>query len=102
MSMAFSPRKCSDEEFARFEPTENPDGTRSLGDSVRSSLEMVYWSFRVFGQELVVHPVLTLVAVTVILVGHFGEAIVPLPDTVYSFLIIIGALGLAYIGSGRL
>ena len=70
--------------------------------SIRSSLEMVYWSFRVFSQELITHPLLTLVAIAVILVGNFGEAVVPLPDTVYSFLVIIGALGLAYIGSGRL
>jgi hypothetical protein len=90
------------DDFAGFEPAENPDGTRSLGDSGRSSLKMVYWSFRVFGQELITHPLLTLVAVVVILVGNFGKAITPLPDTIYSFLIIIGALGLAYIGSGRL
>jgi hypothetical protein len=92
----------SRDDFGRFEPAENPDGTRSPGDSVRSSMEMIYWSFRVFGQELIAHPLLTLVAVAVILVGNFGEAIVPLPDTAYSFLVIIGALGLAYIGSGRL
>ncbi|WP_435079738.1 hypothetical protein [Halococcus sp. AFM35] len=90
------------EDFVGFEPAENPDRTRRLVDSVRSSLEVVYWSFRVFGQELIAHSLLTLVAVAVILVGNFGEAIVPLPDTIYSFLVIIGALGLAYIGSGRL
>ena len=88
--------------FAGFESAENPDGTRSLGDSIRSSLEMVYWSFRVFGQKLIAHPLVTLVAVVIILVGNFGEAVVPLPDTAYSFLVLIGVLGLAYIGSGRL
>ena len=63
---------------------------------------MIYWSIQVFSQELITHPLLTLVAVVVILVGNFGERIVPLPDIVYGLLIIIGALGLAYIGSGRL
>ena len=90
------------DEFERFNAAENPDGNRPLGAAVRSRGEMIYWSIQVFSQELITHPLLTLVAIVVILVGNFGERIVPLPDIVYGLLIIIGALGLAYIGSGRL
>jgi hypothetical protein len=90
------------EDFDRFEPVENPDGTRSFGDGIRYILETVYWEFRVFSQNLIAHPWMTLVAVAAILVGNFGERIVPLPNNGYGLLVIIGALGLAYTGSGRL
>ena len=63
---------------------------------------MIYWSPRVFVQQLATNPLLSLLAILLILIGNFGERIVPLPDIGYGILIIIGALGLAYIGSGRL
>jgi hypothetical protein len=63
---------------------------------------MIYWSLRVFLQELIKHPLLSLLAIVAILVGNFGEGTVSLPDLAYGVLIIVGALGLAYIGSGRL
>lgn len=90
------------DDVERFEPAENPDGNRSLGATAKSQMEMFYWSLRVFLQNLIAHPLMTLVAVAVVLVGNYGEAVVQLPDSAYGILIIIGALGLAYIGSGRL
>jgi hypothetical protein len=89
-------------DLSNFESAENPDGNRSVGAAVRSQLEMIYWSLRVFLQELTQHPLLSLLAIVAILVGNFGEGTVPLPDLAYGVLIIVGALGLAYIGSGRL
>ena len=89
-------------DLSNFESAENPDGNRSVGAAVRSQLEMIYWSLRVFVQQLATNPLLSLLAILVILIGNFGERIVPLPDIGYGILIIIGALGLAYIGSGRL
>ena len=85
-----------------FESAENPDGNRSVGAAVRSQLEMIYWSFCVFVQQLAANPLPSLLAIAVILVGNFGEGIVPLPDAAYGVLVIIGALGLAYTGSGHL
>jgi hypothetical protein len=89
-------------DLSNFESAENPDGNRPVGATVRSQLEMIYWSLRVFVQQLATNPLLSLLAILVILIGNFGERIVPLPDIGYGILIIIGALGLAYIGSGRL
>lgn len=90
------------DDLDEFEPAENPDGNRPLGDAVRSNAEMIYWSLRVFVQQLVAHQLLTLLAIVVIMVGSFGKEIVSLPDGLFSVLVLLGSLGLAYIGSGRL
>jgi hypothetical protein len=89
-------------DLSNFESAENPDGNRSVGAAVRSQLEMIYWSLRAFVQQLAANPLLSLLAIAVILIGNFGEEIVPLPDAAYGVLIIIGVLGLTYAGSGRL
>ena len=85
-----------------FDSAENPDGNRSLGSALTSGVEMVYWSLRVFVQQLAAHPLLTVLAFAFISAGYFGEVITPLPEVVLDILTIVGALGLAYIGSGRL
>ena len=85
-----------------FESAENPDGNPPVGAAVRSQLEMIYWSLRVFVQQLATNPLLSLLAILVILIGNFGEGIVPLPDAACGVLIIIGVLVLTYAGSGRL
>ena len=90
------------DDLSDFESAENPDGNRPVGAAVRSQLEMVYWSLRIFVQQLAAHPLISLLAIAVILVGNFGEGTVPLPDLAYGVLIIIGAFGLAYTGSGHL
>lgn len=89
------------DELDGFEPAENPDGNRPLGAVVTSKLEMTYWSVRVFVQQLATHPLPTAVAVTLVVVGSFGERVLPLPEIVLSGLILVGSLGLAYVGSGR-
>ena len=93
---------ASYDDFDGFDPTENPDGNRPLGSALTSGVEMVYWSVRVFVQQLAAHPLLTVLAFAFISAGYFGEAILPLPEVVLDILTIVGALGLAYIGSGRL
>ena len=85
-----------------FDSAENPDGNRPLGSALTSGVETVYWSLRVFVQQLAAHPLLTVLAFAFISTGYFGEVITPLPEVVLDILTIIGALGLAYIGSGRL
>lgn len=85
-----------------FDPAENPDGNRPLGDAVKSKAEMVYWTLRVFVQQLAAHPLMALLAAAVLVVGSFGEEFISLPDSIFGILIIGGSLGLAYIGSGRL
>jgi hypothetical protein len=85
-----------------FDPAENPDGNRPLGSVLTSGVETVYWSVRIFVQQLAAHPLLTVLAFAFISAGYFGEVITPLPEVVLDILTIAGALGLAYIGSGRL
>ena len=85
-----------------FTSAKNPDGNRPLGDLVRSNVEMVYWSIRVFLVQLTTHPVPAAVAILVLLAGTLGEGVFTLPDRIRGVLILVGSLGLAYVGSGRL
>ena len=89
------------DDLDEFGPAENPDGNRPLGAVVASKLEMTYWSVRVFVQQLATNPLPTAVAVTLVMVGSFGERVLSLPDIVITGLILVGSLGLAYVGSGR-
>lgn len=88
--------------FTGFASAENPDGNRPLGAVLASSLEMGYWSIRVFMQQLVSNPHPTMIAITLVIVGVFGDQILSLPDVVFGGLILLGSLGLAYVGGGRL
>ncbi|WP_254547154.1 hypothetical protein [Halomarina pelagica] len=90
------------DEFDRFEPAENPDGNRPLGATVASALEMSYWSLRVLIEQSISHPFPAMIAVAFVLIGSFGEHLIPVPEVVQGVLIVIGGLGLAYVGSGRL
>jgi hypothetical protein len=85
-----------------FEPAENPDGNRPLGAAVASRLKMTYWSVRAFTGELAAHPVPTAAAGAVVAAGLAGDALVPVPDAGHGVAILVGSLGLAYVGSGRL
>jgi len=90
------------DEFTGFAPAENPDGNRSFGATLASNLEMGYWSIRAFTQQLASNPLPSLVAITLVFVGVFGDQILPLPDVVFGGLVLLGSLGLAYVGGGRL
>jgi len=90
------------DELAEHPEVENPDGNRPIREAVTSSLEMTYWSLRVFLQQLAVHPIPSALAVALVAIGVVGEEFVQLPSVAQSALILVGSLGLAYIGSGRL
>ncbi|WP_313691488.1 hypothetical protein [Halorarum halobium] len=85
-----------------FESAENPDGNRRAGDVVASTVKTAYWSVRAFVQQLVANPLPATAALAFVVVGAAGEGIVPLPDVAFGGLIVVGSLGLAYVGSGRL
>lgn len=90
------------DELDGFEPAPNPDNNRPLGASLRSILQAGYWSVRTFVVTLAANPLPTVIALAAILVGNLGSERVPLPERAFPMLIIAGAFGLAYIGSGRL
>ncbi|WP_226481650.1 hypothetical protein [Natrinema amylolyticum] len=89
-------------DLAAFEPADNPDGNRPLGATVRSELEMLYWRFRAFGQQLAARPFPTAVAAALVAVGYTGDSIGPLSEPVASVALFVGAVALAYVGSGYL
>ena len=89
-------------ELDGFEKAENPDGNRSFGEVITSIPETVYWSIRVFAEELLAHPLPVAVALGLVLIGSLGEGIVPISDIGLGALIFVGSLGLAYVGSGRM
>ena len=90
------------DELDGFTPARNPDGTRPLRAALRSRFGMVYWSIRVFLGQVVAHPIPATIAILLILVGFLGEGVLPVPDSFRGGLIIVGSLGLAYVGRGRL
>ncbi|MFC6727902.1 hypothetical protein ACFQDG_04520 [Natronoarchaeum mannanilyticum] len=90
------------DELAECPEAKNPDGNRPLGEKVTSNLMMTFWSLRAFAQQLVVHPIPSVLAVALVAIGVVGEEFVQLPSAAQSALILGGSLGLAYIGSGRL
>ncbi|MEA5389205.1 hypothetical protein VB779_20780 [Haloarculaceae archaeon H-GB11] len=85
-----------------FKRAPNPDGNRSLAAFVASVATTAYWSLRVFVRELAAHPLASAVVVAFVLFGTFGDRLVSLPDTASGVLVVLGSLGLAYVGSGRL
>lgn len=89
-------------ELDGFEQAANPDGNRPLGTTLERQVEMVYWSLRAFGQQLVAHPVPAAIGVASIVVGRFGAQFLQLPAVVFGGLLVAGSLWLAYVGSGRL
>ncbi|WP_222919541.1 hypothetical protein [Natrinema sp. SYSU A 869] len=91
-----------DAELEAFEPAKNPDGNRRLGASVISSLEILYWRFRAFGQQLAAHPFPTAVAAALVAMGYAGDSIGPLSETAASVALFAGVVSLAYVGSGYL
>lgn len=86
--------------FDSFEPAENPAENRGLTPGLASLPTVAYWSVRAFGRQLMDQPVPAAAAGTVLVVGFVGDAFLPLPDLVFGALILVGSLGLAYVGSG--
>jgi hypothetical protein len=89
------------EAFDALAPAPNPDGNRSVGDALASTVETGYRSVRTLASQLVSNPLPAGVAVGLVLCGAFGERFVPLPDAAFGGFVIVGSLALAYVGSGR-
>ena len=92
----------SEADFDRSAPAENPDGNRPLPTAIATQAGMVYWSLRAFTGQLLGNPVAASVPLALLLAGGFGEEFVAGPDFLFGGLILVGALGLAFVGSGRL
>lgn len=84
-----------------FTPAGNPDGNRSLADSVVSAVRTVPWSVLAFARQLVANPRPAAVALALLALGSFGAGVVRLPDPAWDALVLVGAVALAYVGSGR-
>lgn len=85
-----------------FERVDRPDGTRPVGRVGVSLLETAYWSVRAFVKQLAAHPLPSAAAAALVLAGSVGGRAASLPDPVFGVSILVGSLGLAYVGSGRL
>lgn len=88
-------------ELERFEPAENPDGNRGLGESLSAVPATLYWSVRGAVDGLIRRPVPAAVAVAVLLTGYGGGLVLDLPGAVSTLLVAAGGLGLALLASGR-
>lgn len=69
-----------------------------IGTMLSAVATAAYWSSRVFVRELVGHPLATVAALSLVVAGRLTA----LPAGVRTVLVVAGALGLAYVGSGRL
>jgi len=90
------------EELGGFDAAENPDGNRPLGAALNSKMRALYWSARVFARNMLANPRSAALALAVLLVGVAGDGVLSLPDALFPALTLVGALSLAYVGSGRL
>lgn len=90
------------EDLSRFDAAENPDGRRSPGAAVTALVEAVYWSVRTFFGQLAAHPLATAVTVALVVVGAVGDGLAGVPAVASDLFVLVGVLGLAYVGSGRL
>ena len=86
----------------QFTSAPNPDGNRPLREKISLTTAWGYWSIRVFGEQVVNHPVPTMVALALVAVGVWGGFGIELPELAQDLVTIIGILALSYIGSGRL
>jgi hypothetical protein len=90
------------DDIAGLEAARNPDGNRPLAENVSQALAAVYWSSRTFVGSVIRNPVPASISGIVLLVGIFGERIASGPELVFDLLVLVGAVGLAVVGSGRL
>lgn len=82
-----------------FEPTDNPDGNRSLAAAFAGQLDGLVWQLRTFGRSLAARPALSVVALAVLLVGATGERFLSGPEWAFTAAVFAGSLGVAVIGS---
>jgi len=88
--------------LAEFEAAANPDDSRSITAMVAGLPRSIYWSLRTFVRTLAANPIPAAIAGALLVIGSLEEPGVALPDPASTALVFAGALGLAYVGSGRL
>ncbi|MFY4811134.1 hypothetical protein ACOJIV_00285 [Haloarcula sp. AONF1] len=81
-----------------FEPAENPDARRSLVTHAISQLDGLRWSLRLLWRSIRTRPLPGTAAITLLLVGVFGEWILPVSETVLTGFFLLGALLLFSLG----
>ncbi|AAV47650.1 unknown [Haloarcula marismortui ATCC 43049] len=86
------------EELDTFELAENPDASRSLATRILSQLAGLRWSLWLFWRSIRSKPISGTTAITLLLVGTFGEGILPVSETVLTVLVLLGTLLLVYLG----
>jgi hypothetical protein len=87
------------EDLATFESAANPDGNRPPSELVTGALSDLGWQLRAFVGGLRARPLAAAAALAVFLAGQFGEGVLPGPGSLPAVFVILGALGLAYVGS---
>lgn len=90
------------EALERFEPAGNPDRGQSVLAPAAASPSTAYWSVRTFLREARERPLVTLLALAALAVGSLGGSALPLGAPALAALVLLGGLGLAAVGSGRL
>jgi len=90
------------EDLDAFESAANPNGNRSVAAALLGVPEQLYWSVRAFARQLAASPLPAAAALALVVAGAFGEGVLPLSGTVLGVLIVLGSMGLAVVGSGRL
>lgn len=85
--------------LAAFEPADNPDGARPLGEKARRFAESVVWNLRAFVAGLLAYPALTVVALALVVVGHQGHRVLSVPEPWLTGVYFLGVLGVVYLGT---
>jgi hypothetical protein len=85
-----------------FEPVATPDESVPARAAVASTVRMAGWSVRAFLAQVRSHPGPAGVALALVTVGWYGGRFPGIPDAVAGVAILLGSLGVAYVGSGRL
>jgi hypothetical protein len=85
-----------------FESAANPDGNVPATAAIASPVRMAGWSVRAFLGQVQSHPVPAGVALALVAAGWYGGRVPVVPDGVAVVVTLLGSLGLAYVGSGRL
>jgi hypothetical protein len=85
--------------LAGFDPADNPDGNRPLGEKVRGVAESVAWNLRAFVAGLLARPALAVVALALVLAGHQGHRVLSVPESWLTAVYFLGVLGVVYLGT---
>lgn len=81
-----------------FEAAENPDGNRSAGAAVSSTLRDLGWQLRAFWAGLRARPVASLGALALAVAGHQGDRFLSGPDPAFTLAYVVGVLAVVYLG----